>query len=200
MSAELQVALRWVTTGTRLFQEATAGLSDGELDRPSLLPGWSRRHLLAHVHHNAEALGRLVSWAATGVENPMYASAEARAAEIAEGATLPAAELRELVVKSAAALDADFDALDVAAWSAEVRTAQGRLIPAHQIPWLRAREVMVHAVDLVGGVTFGDLPAGFVTELLGDVVHKRAASGEAADLAAWLTGRTHTAPALGPWL
>ena len=32
--------------------------------------------------------------------------------------------------------------------AAEVVTAQGRTVPATEIPWLRAREVYVHVVDL----------------------------------------------------
>lgn len=130
----------------------------------------------------------------------MYASPQQRAAEIEQGARMVPAELRRLVAESAAALAADLAALDEAAWSAEVVTAQGRTIPAAQIPWLRAREVMVHAVDLGTGLTFADLPADFTTELLVDVVRKRAGVGEAPALAAWLTGRTVDVPALGAWL
>jgi maleylpyruvate isomerase len=193
-------ARTWMRQGTKLFLDATAELSDDAFDEPSGLPGWTRRHVVAHLHYNAEALRRLVSWAATGMEKPMYASAQARAEEIEQGALLPVGALRELVATSAAALEADLDALPDAGWAAEVRTAQGRLLPASQIPWLRAREVAVHAVDLRAGVTFADLPEGFVAELLVDVVRRRAANGDGPDLAAWLTGRTESAPTLGPWL
>ena len=50
------------------------------------------------------------------------------------------------------------DALPSEQWEAEVVTAQGRTVPASETPWMRAREVMVHAVDLGTGVTF-DRPA-----------------------------------------
>ena len=189
-----------MSQGTKLFLDAVAELSDDAFDEPSALPGWTRRHLVAHLHHNAEALRRLVSWAATGVEQPMYASVNARAEEIEQGALLPVTALRELLSASAAALESDLDALPDKGWAAEVRTAQGRLVPASQIPWLRAREVCIHAVDLRSGVTFADLPDGFVAELLVDVVRKRAAAGEGPALAAWLTGRADAAPTLGPWL
>jgi maleylpyruvate isomerase len=187
-------------SGTRLFLGAVAALPDEAFDEPTLLPGWTRRHLLAHVHSNAEALRRLVAWAATGVETPMYASPQARAEEIASGAHLPVGTLRALVSESAAALGAELDALGGAARASEVRTAQGRLVPASQIPWLRTREVMIHAVDLDTGLTFADLPSEFVADLLVEVVRKRAAGGEGTALAAWLTGRTTSAPSLGPWL
>ena len=48
--------------GTRLFLGALADLGDDDLDRPLALPGWTGRHVVAHVHYNARALGRLVRW------------------------------------------------------------------------------------------------------------------------------------------
>ena len=185
---------------TRLFLDAVDGLDDTELDEPALLEGWTRRHVTAHVHYNAEALRRLVSWAATGVENRMYASPEQRTSEIEAGSKLPAEELRALVSGSARALGDDLDALAEVTWHAEVVTAQGRTVPATAIPWMRTREVAVHAIDLGTGIGFDALPDELNTQLCVDVIHKRAASGETAVLAAWLTGRTTTAPVLGPWL
>ncbi|PVG81994.1 hypothetical protein DDE18_14980 [Nocardioides gansuensis] len=193
-------ALAWTEGGTRLFLDALSRIGDERFAAPTSLPGWTTAHLVAHVHFNAQALRRLVSWAVTGIENRMYASAEQRTAEIEEGASWAPAQLRDVVAGSASALAEDLTALSDRAWDAEVVTAQGRTIPASQIPWLRAREVMVHAVDLGAGLTFADLPADFTAELLADVVRKRAAAGEGPALAAWLTGRSVTPPALGPWL
>ncbi|SCL20437.1 maleylpyruvate isomerase [Micromonospora rhizosphaerae] len=190
----------WMEQGTKLFLTAVDRLSDEDFDEPTDLPGWSRRHLIAHVHYNAEALRRLVHWAATGEERRMYASREQRAEEIETGARLPAGELRGRVRQSAQALAYDLDALSAEARTREVVTAQGRTVPASEIPWMRAREVAVHTVDLKAGYGFDDLPAGFTAALAVDAVRKRAASGEAAPLAAWLTGRTAQAPTLGPWL
>jgi maleylpyruvate isomerase len=193
-------ALVWTETGTRLFLDELGKVGDRQFAEPTRLPGWTTAHLVAHVHFNAEALRRLVSWAATGVENRMYASPEQRATEISEGAQLDPATLRALVVDSAAALEADLASLTEDAWDATVVTAQGRTIPAHHIPWLRAREVMVHAIDLGSGLGFADLPSDFVSELLVDIVRKRAAGGEGPQFAAWLTGRDATPPTLAPWL
>jgi maleylpyruvate isomerase len=188
-------ARTWTTAGTTLFLDHLA-----DLDGPSLLPGWTRRHVVAHVHFNALALTRLTSWARTGVESRMYASREQRAAEIEEGSRWDPDVLRSRVRESADALAAALDSLPDGAWRAQVVTAQGRTVPATEIPWMRAREVMVHTVDLGTGVTFADLPAGFTAALLADVVARRAAAGEGPDLAAWLTGRAGRAPDLGPWL
>ena len=63
-------ARAWMDLGTKLFLATLDGLTDAELDRPTALPGWSRRHVVAHVHYNAEALRRLVHWAATGERTP----------------------------------------------------------------------------------------------------------------------------------
>ncbi|TDB91529.1 maleylpyruvate isomerase family mycothiol-dependent enzyme [Actinomadura sp. KC216] len=190
----------WTDGGTELFLAAVDRLTDDELAAPTALDGWTRRHVIAHVHGNAEALRRLLTWAATGVENRMYADAGQRAREIEELSALPASELRALVHGSAKALAADMDALPQDAWKALVITAQGRTVPAGEIPWMRAREVCVHALDLDNGVTFADLPDGFNAALAAEAVTRHAAKGHAAGLAAWLTGRSARPPALGPWL
>ncbi|MFD0057973.1 maleylpyruvate isomerase family mycothiol-dependent enzyme [Streptomyces sp. NPDC127168] len=209
-------ALEWTGLGTRLL----TGAADAALDEPSALPGWTRGHVVAHVAANADALGNLVHWAATGEETPMYASPEDRAAGIEKGALLPAAGLRVWLRDSARRLETAMDALVAEQWRAPVVTAQGRTVPATELPWMRSREVCVHAVDLDTGVSFADLPAGFLTALCEDVVGKRAAgpgpallltasdadarwelpgagapvevTGALAGLTAYLTGRAHT--------
>jgi hypothetical protein len=50
--------------------------------------------------------------------------------------------------ETATALDDALAMLDVDDWTATVRSAQGREIPAAEIPWVRIREVWIHAVDL----------------------------------------------------
>jgi maleylpyruvate isomerase len=127
----------------------------------------------AHVAANADALGNLVQWAATGTPTPMYASAEERAAGITEGSRQPGSRLLDWLRLSANALEEAMDRLDETQWNAKVVTAQGRTVPATEIPWMRAREVCVHAVDLDNGVTFADLPADFLAALCDDIVAKR---------------------------
>ncbi|NUP33671.1 MAG: maleylpyruvate isomerase family mycothiol-dependent enzyme, partial [Streptomycetaceae bacterium] len=87
-------ARRWAATGTGLLLAAVSGLDEAAFDGPTLLPGWTRKHLAAHVAANADAIGNLVAWAATGVETPMYRSADERAAGIARGPGMAAEELR----------------------------------------------------------------------------------------------------------
>ena len=192
-------ARAWTDLGTELFLGTVDRLTDDQLSAPTALRGWTRRHVIAHVHGNAEALRRLVGWAATGVENRMYAGPAQRDAEIRATAVLPADELRARVHRSSRVLAADMDALPEEAWHATVITAQGRTVPASEIAWMRAREVAVHAVDLGHDVGFADLPDDLNAALAADAVAGHASRGSPADLAAWLTGRSARAPALGPW-
>lgn len=216
---DTDLTLRWVDQGTRLLVDLVAGLDDEDLAAPSLLPGWSRAHVVAHVARNAEALVRLAGWARTGDEDPMYASAEQRDAEIASTATEPPAELRHLLAATAAELDQAFEAMGEQGRQATVRTRQGRPIRGSVLPWLRVREVWLHAVDLrpEGVEVLAAAPAGLVDELVADVTTTlardpacpslelrasdrdepwqlgdgapTAVSGTAAQLLLWLTGR-----------
>ena len=109
--------------------------------------------------------------------------------------------------RAAAQLATALESLTADQWAREVRTAQRRAVPATEIPWLRAREVMVHAVDLGVGITFADLPTGFLEALVADISAKRGEimlpDAPLPDVAAWLAGRPHAlldAPELGPWL
>ena len=176
MNRTLSDARRWVDQGTKLVADALAGLGEEDLAAPSSLPDWSRKHLLAHLAANAEAVGNLVHWAATGERTPMYSSPEQRNADIESGSRLAGSELVAWFGRSASALATAMDSLSSEAWEAEVVTAQGRTVPASETPWMRAREVMVHAVDLATGVTFDRLPSDFLVALCDDIVGKRSAA------------------------
>jgi maleylpyruvate isomerase len=189
--------MKWLKECTAQFLSTIDIIDD--FDAPTSLPGWTRRHLIAHVHFNAEALRRLTSWARTGVETRMYASGDQRQSEIEAGARLPVERLRYLAHESAAALAMDLAALSPTEWNANVVTAQGRTIPATDIPWLRTREVAIHTIDLNAGATFDDLPPDLLRALIDDAVTKRTTQGHTAALTAWLTGRADP-PDLGPWL
>jgi maleylpyruvate isomerase len=192
-------ARAWMNQSTELFLQALDSLADAAFDEPAGLPGWSRRHLVAHVHFNALAIGRLTQWAATGLDTPMYASREQRDAEIAEGAQRPAAELRAQARQSATAPAAALNSLDDAGWARYIVTVQGRRLPATELPWLRTREMAVHAVDLNVGLHLSDLSEDLLLALARDVLARRAVAGELAGIIGWLTGR-ESAPAIGPWL
>jgi len=173
MARTLADARRWVEQGTLLCQGALGGLDEESFAAPSLLPGWTRKHLAAHLAANGDAVGNLVHWAATGVRTPMYSSPEQRVADIEAGSTLPGVDLAAWFDRSAASLAEAMAGLTEAQWAVEVVTAQGRTVPAWETPWMRAREVLVHAVDLGTGLGFADLPVAFLRELGHDIVRKR---------------------------
>jgi maleylpyruvate isomerase len=211
--------LEWMAAGHQHFLARLDDRTDAELLGPTALPGWTGRDLLSHVGHNAEALGRLVHWASSGEPTPMYRDADARVAEIALGAAWPVPKLRAFVAEGQDRLVSSLGALGPTHWGADVVTAQGRTVSASLIPWLRARELWIHAGDLHVGDGFEHFPADFVDELLLDVLARRRAGsawpvrvraidrpyavdphdvdhddagrveGPAAALARWLTGR-----------
>ena len=184
--------LAWMHDGTRKLLADVAALPDAALDGPTVLPGWSRRYLLSHVAANADALRNLVHWARTGEERRMYASPGQRDADIATGSELPAAELRAWLESSAQALATDLDTLPGPAWDAKIITAQGLTRAADEIPWMRVREVYIHAVDLAAGTAWTDLPADFLTALLDDVTARRSSKGGGPALAIAATDTGHT--------
>jgi uncharacterized protein (TIGR03083 family) len=210
-------ARRWASTGGQVFAEALSGLPGDDGGAATALPGWTRAHLVAHVAANAAAVSNLVHWAATDVPTPMYASPEQRATDIERGALRPLAELVSWSDAAQRSLDEAMDALTEDQWRTEVLTAQGRRVPATELPWMRTREVWVHAVDLGADVTFAALPEDLLLALCEDVVSKRAqtpavavvleadghlwelpgpdapvrVSGSLPDVTAYLTGRSH---------
>jgi uncharacterized protein (TIGR03083 family) len=208
----------WSKEGTGLFIDRLGDLTEDEYSAPSGLSGWSRKHLIAHVAGNADALHNLMYWAATGQETPMYVSPGQRAADIDRGAAMTGAELVAWASSAAQRWQSAAAGLTPQQWAYEVITAQGRAVPAAEVPWLRAREVCVHAIDLDLGITFQDLPTDFLEALCHDVLLKRGPLDDATaaamqqappdQRAAYLTGRRHTLvasdgsplPDLPPWL
>jgi maleylpyruvate isomerase len=168
--------------GTAFFTRLLDDLSYTELDGPSLLAHWSRKHVVAHIAYNAFAIGRLVEWARTGVEHPMYETQIARDHEIEAGATLSHNSLRSLFDRSGAELDAAWASLPANDWHKTVRTFQGREIHASETIWMRTKEVWVHAVDLDGGASFDDIPEPVLSRLLVDIAGAWQKRGESAGL------------------
>ena len=171
-------------------------LDDGAVHAPSLLPGWTRGHVLTHVARNADALCRLLHWARTGEETRMYPSREARDAEIEEGAQRSASELEADVESSAERLLAGLADLPLERREVPVRASRGAEFPAREILWMRVREAAYHHVDLDTGVRFADLPAPVIARGLPEAVERTGVDpaehdvrGEAGDVLGWLTGR-----------
>jgi len=80
-----------IAESTGRLLATAAELTDDQAREPSLLPGWSRGHVLTHLARNADGLRNLLIWARTGVVTPQYPSGQARDAAIEPGAGRPAA-------------------------------------------------------------------------------------------------------------
>ncbi len=149
-----------------IWAQVARELDEETVRAPSALPGWTRAHLLSHLARNADGLVNLLTWAKTGVEQPMYAGERARDDDIEKGAYRSAEEIAADVVDSAARLVETADGLPEEAWSVRVRARQGREIPADFVLWLRLSEVAIHLADLDLGYDFAR-----VAGLLGPEFH-----------------------------
>ena len=189
----------------RLLDDARI-LSEADLRAPSLLPGWTRAHVVAHVARNADAMRNVLAGARSGESRPAYASAEAREAGIEQGAGLSAAELMADLAGSAMALRTVARQLPDEAWQFEVRMMDSALFPAAALLTRRLVEVELHHCDLGAGYAPADWPAAFAAMELAEPMRSwrqdRLSYPEAEPLrparspAPWQHGR----PLPGSWL
>jgi maleylpyruvate isomerase len=120
-----------------------------------------------------------------------------RAAEIALGARWDGQRLRSFVQVEQDVLAAALEKLDDEQWATEVITAKGRHVTAAALPWLRTRELWIHATDLYGAADFSVFPPALLDELIADVLpRRRDANGEVVHVRP--TDRDRTAPFAGP--
>jgi maleylpyruvate isomerase len=151
--------------------------SDADVAAPSLLPGWTRGHVLTHLARNADGIALTVAAGLRGEVVDRYASWDARNADIEAGAARPFAALASDVRESAERLDRVFGAVgDADGWG--VATENGD--PAAEWVFRRWREVEVHRIDLASDYAPDRWPALFVTSVLEDALptlDERATSG-----------------------
>lgn len=151
--------------GTAYFARKLNELSDADLDRPSGVAGWSRRHVVAHIGYRARALARLVEAARAGRPVETLSEPEAQADDVDFGATLPAHALRGLFQHSAIHLDVEWRDLRASGWQARVQTLSGEVIAIAQTPWLRARQIWSGALDLRHGGSPRDVPSALAIRM-----------------------------------
>ncbi|MGH3770621.1 MAG: maleylpyruvate isomerase family mycothiol-dependent enzyme [Pseudonocardiaceae bacterium] len=207
--------LSWVADAQALFERTVMELAD--LRGPSRLPGWTRSHVVTHLARNAEGLCRLLTWARTGIETPMYPSMRQRDADIEAGSGRERTKQLDDLRHTGAAFALAARELSSNHWEATVSTRHGPL-PASSVPWLRVRELWLHLVDLDTGVEIDLMPEEIATGLVRDLagwMHTRVSnhielqppgaepvsfgpeakvpvpvSGSVQQLAGWLTGRS----------
>jgi maleylpyruvate isomerase len=190
-------------------------LDTGELGGPSLLPGWSRAHVVAHLALNAEGLAGVLDAAARGEQQPMYASPESRDADIEELANAEVSALRERFMAATHLFGRVAAQVADDRWKGRFeRTPGGPTFSVATVPLMRLREVEIHHADLGADYTAADWPEAFDVVLIesmtrrpyprpfrvlardlartwdfGDGEPVANVTGDAASLAWWLTGR-----------
>jgi maleylpyruvate isomerase len=182
---------------------------------PSLCEGWTRAHVMSHLARNADAVGRLVHWATTGEETPMYASPEARDADIVAGAGQRVADLEGDVESSADRLLDALLAMPPGGTGVTVRMRGDVPLASHDLPLVRLYEVVLHHLDLDTGYRLDRTDPALVDRILREAVRRLSGrqapaltlrttegatydvsgggpevSGSAADLVRWTTGRS----------
>lgn len=178
-SSHLSDTLALLAHETGLLVRTAAGLDEESVRASSLCEGWTRAHVLSHMARNADALGNLVGWAVTGTPQAMYASPEARDAEIAAGSTRRAQEIFTDLEDSAARFAAAATGLTGPPAQVEVETRAGRKVLGGQLPTLRLLEVVIHHMDLDAGYTFAEADPEFVKRAIANSVGRIMASAEA---------------------
>ena len=128
-------------------------ITEPDLRAPSLLPGWTRAHVLAHLARGADAMRNLLVGVRSGQERPAYGSAEARQADIEHGAGMRADELMADLADSAMALRTIARQLPDEGWQVPVRILDSAPFPAGQLLTRRLVEVELHHCDL--GIGYG---------------------------------------------
>ncbi len=166
MDTDISQSMASIAAATGRLLGTAGALTDAQVSEPSLLPGWTRGHVLTHLARNADGLANLLRWAGTGIETPMYASAQARATDIEAGAGRGAADLTADLAATAEAFAAQAADLPLQAWTGQVRALAGPPFPATGVLQRRLSEVEIHHVDLAAGYQPGDWPASFVASAL----------------------------------
>jgi maleylpyruvate isomerase len=218
VTADPLVLVAEVDRATDRLLNTVSSLAGDDATLPSMLPGWSRGHVLTHVARSADALVNLLTWARTGTPLPAYPSTAAREADIEAGASRPLDELLADLRASAGRFDEAVAVMPAQAWSELVQLRSGAEVPAAALPWHRLRELEVHHVDLAAAYRPEDWPEAFTQRLLleaaaslgerketppmvlhatdlgrevnvGDPDGAPTVSGPGYALAAWLTGR-----------
>jgi maleylpyruvate isomerase len=128
------------------------------------------------VASSGRALVKLIDWATSGEERPLYASREARSEEIAALAALPREELIREVRESARNFAEQAQRLSGELAATEVQVS-GKTVPATSIVALRIAEVVVHHHDLDTAWTIEEADPDSLLNALEAVVRSLRAKG-----------------------
>ena len=160
--------LTQLEAATRRAIRTVDAMAEFQFAEPSLLPGWSRGHVVAHLTLNAEGLAGALEGAREGREVPMYASQEARDGDIDSLAGLAPSALLERFLASTTQINHAVAELPHDLYGARIERTPGsdRVFTAGRVGEMRLREVEIHHADLDLDYTFSDWPESFTALLL----------------------------------
>ena len=143
-----------------------AEVDDKAARGPSLLPGWSRGHVLTHLARNADGNTAIFLAARQGLVADQYPGGrEQRSNDIEVGSGRSAAELAIDVESSIVRLEAAWDATPDDGWDVgRGRGTTGGEVSLSEWLFSRWRETEVHHADLGLGYTWARWPAAYVRE------------------------------------
>src|SRR6478609_6327895 len=147
---------------TTRYQHSLTVLDDESVRRPSLLPGWSRAHVVAHLSRNADAFTRVLEQAGAGEPASMYDAQDARNHDIERTVEkLDLAGLLRDAERSSRRLEQAWRRYDGPADATYARLHDGaETFPIGTVGPRRRAEVEIHHADLGTGY----LPAGWPTD------------------------------------
>lgn len=211
----IEARLHQVYDATARYLRELDGLTTDDLAAPSVLPGWTRAHVVAHIALHALGTSRALTGLAHGHPVPVYDSDERRDADIEAMSQAPVDRLRELSFDACGRFKDATEAIhgSDATWDAMIeRTPHGQAFTAEGIVDARWREVEIHHADLDAGYSPRDWPRAFTSYIFdlvlqdrGDSVDVRlhlpggelvlgdgsggSVAGDAGSMAYWLLGR-----------
>jgi maleylpyruvate isomerase len=152
----------------RLLSHLDEVLTDELVARPSLLPGWTVGHTLAHLARNAESHIGLFEAAGRGEVGHQYPGGVGERADgIAAGAARSAAESIKDVRSAIWRLEQAWAMCDAEGWQGAGVSVVGSRMPIADLPFLRWREAEVHHADLgLEGFVTADWSSGYIREEL----------------------------------
>lgn len=215
-----------VRDGHHRLLDLVSELETDDFRELTQLPGWTRGHVIAHLAHNAQALGRVSSAAARGELVDLYPDDD-RDAAIERDAQQDAIGLVQLMATAHAGLEIAWDSLADDDWDKPVRFRDGTITDLVLCRW---REIEIHTVDLGVEYTEQDWTPQFCEHAIDFLAPRLSGASVAVDpddldrswsfgdaattvrgscrsIACWMAGRepsrpptvAGSLPELGPW-
>lgn len=165
---------------------AVENASEAALTAPSVLPGWTRGHVLAHIDGIGRALARQLEHAARGSTIEVYDGGQAgRDAAIEAGATRSRGEHVAALTEVRELHRTLWPGEESLVWFAPVTYRDGTVVDVALAWW---REVSIHLVDLDLGVTPDQVWSQALQEHLLDFLSVRLPAGGLIELDAFEPG------------